>query len=211
MNLFEGTTQRIRGHRGGWTTRRGWLQAGALAALALACGVRPARSQEAQRTAAALLAAMPRATTIQQGRGARLLYVFFDPNCPYCHQLYLKLRPLVAQDGLQVRWVVLGMLTASSLPKAAAILQAPDRWKAFETNENDYDFAANGQPGGGILPAARIEPATRRLLERNLRIYRDHRLFGVPITVWKTRAGEAGMLVGVPSDEQLRALIAAAA
>lgn len=187
------------------------LMLGAAAAGLLAAAGVPAAwaAQGAQAAqAAALLAAMDQATSVQQGRGGHRLYVFFDPNCPYCHQLYLKLTPLLQRDQLQVHWVALGMLTASSLPKAAAILQAPDRLKAFETNEHDYDFAANGQPGGGIEPAANIEPRTRQLLQRNLDIYREHKLFGVPVMVWKQRGGQAEMFVGVPSDQQLHAILA---
>ncbi len=181
---------------------------GVAVAAGLLAGGLPVAGAAASAQAAALLAAMHQVTSIRQGHGQHRLYVFFDPNCPYCHQLYLKLTPRLARDGLQVHWVVLGMLTASSLPKAAAILQAPDRLKAFEINEHDYDFAANGQPGGGILPAATIEPGTRRLLQRNLDIYRSQKLFGVPVMVWKRRGGQAEMFVGVPSDEQLHAILA---
>ena len=189
------------------STRRRLLGGAALAGV-LAAWALPAAWAAGSSQAAALLAAMDQATSIRQGDGRHSLYVFFDPNCPYCHQLYLKLGPLLGKDHLQVHWVVLGMLTASSLPKAAAILQAPDRLKAFETNEHDYDFAANGQPGGGIEPAATIEPRTRQQLQRNLDIYRSQKLFGVPVLLWKRRDGKADMFVGVPSDGQLRSLIA---
>ena len=194
------------------SSRRRWLLDAGLATLLLGLGAGAVRAGQAAATPGSLLAVLrQQATTIRQGGGRHRLYVFFDPNCPYCHQLYLKLRPLVAQRDLQVHWVVLGMLTASSAPKAAAILQAPDRLKAFETNENDYDFAANGQPGGGIEPARTIAPATRRMLDANLRIYREHKLFGVPVMVWQRRGGGVDMYAGVPSGQQLQQLLASLA
>ncbi len=192
-------------------SRRQWLRALGAALLLPESGMDAANAQRAATPASLLAALQHQAATIRQGGGRHRLYVFFDPNCPYCHQLYLKLRPLVAQRDLQVHWVVLGMLTASSAPKAAAILQAPDRLKAFETNENDYDFAANGQPGGGIEPARTIEPATRRMLDTNLRIYREHKLFGVPVMVWQRRGGGDDMYAGVPSGQQLQQLLASLA
>ncbi len=194
------------------SSRRRWLLEAGLATLLLGTGAGAAQAGPAATTPGSLLAALQQqATTIRQGSGRHRLYVFFDPNCPYCHQLYLKLRPSVAHGDLQVHWVVVGMLTASSAPKAAAILQAPDRLKAFETNENDYDFAANGQPGGGIEPARAIAPATRRMLDTNLRIYREHKLFGVPVMVWQRRDGGVDTYAGVPSARQLQDLLASLA
>lgn len=147
------------------------------------------------------------ATWIGEGRGTRVLYIFFDPNCPYCHQLYGMLRPFVGKGDVQLRWVVLGMLTPSSLPKAAAILQAANPLQAFHTNESDYDFAANGQPGGGITPATTITSKAREDLARNLAIYRSHKLFGVPVLLWRAASGHASLLVGVPSDAELKGII----
>ena len=147
------------------------------------------------------------ATWIAEGRGTRVLYIFFDPNCPYCHQLYKMLRPFVGKADVQLRWIVLGMLTPSSLPKAAAILQAANPLQGFHTNEADYDFAANGQPGGGITPATTITPKAREELSRNLAIYRANKLFGVPVLLWRTAGGHASLLVGVPSDAELKGII----
>ncbi|MGA8009920.1 MAG: thioredoxin fold domain-containing protein, partial [Thiomonas sp.] len=139
--------------------------------------------------------------------GKRALFIFFDPNCPFCHELYKKLRAFVGQDDVQFRWIPLGMLTASSLPKAAAILQAPDPLKAFDKNENDYDFAANGQPGGGIEPATTIVSKVREALAANLALYNSQKLFGVPVVIWRKADGRADMLIGVPSDAQIQTIL----
>lgn len=191
----------------GLTRRQALL---ACAALALGGATRAAFAQSA-RAAKAILAQASKLTYIAEGDGPRVLWIFFDPNCPFCHQLYGKLRPLVGKDGLQFRWVPLGILTASSLPKAAAILQSPDRLAAFRKNEDDYDFAANGQPGGGILPATTITPAARKELAANKAVYDSQKLFGVPVVVWQRKDGWADMFIGVPSDAQLKDMLASVA
>lgn len=157
--------------------------------------------------AAAILAHIGEATCITEGQGRRTVHVFFDPNCPYCHHLYTALRPHVAAGAIRVCWIPLGFLTATSLPKAAAMLQAPNPLKAFQRNEEDYDFAANGQPGGGLEPAGTISAPTRAALARNLELYNSQKLFGVPVMVWQ-RAGGADMLVGVPGEAKLREILA---
>jgi len=159
------------------------------------------------RQAEAVLAGIGRATFIAEGRGPHHLYIFFDPNCPFCHELYKKLRGFVGKVDVQFRWIPLGMLTPSSLPKAAAILQASDPLQAFYKNEDDYDFAANGQPGGGIEPAQTISPKVREQLAANLALYNGQKLFGVPVLVWRQADGRADMMIGVPSDAQLQQIL----
>jgi len=167
----------------------------------------PAAKAQTARQAEGALAQIGKATFIAEGDGKRPIYIFFDPNCPFCHQLYIKLRPFVGKDDVQFRWIPLGMLTASSLPKAAAILQASDPLQAFYKNEDDYDFAANGQPGGGIEPAQTITPKVRDELAANLALYNSQKLFGVPVVIWRKPDGRADMLIGVPSDAQIRKIL----
>jgi thiol:disulfide interchange protein DsbG len=163
---------------------------------------------QSERQAEGVLAQIDKATYIAEGDGKRVLDIFFDPNCPYCHMLYGKLRADVGKHDLQFRWIPLGMLTPSSLPKAAAILQGPNPLQAFHKNENDYDFAANGQPGGGIEPASTITPKVRQELATNLTIYNSQKLFGVPVVIWRKADGRADMMIGVPSDVQIKAILA---
>ena len=40
----------------------------------------------------------------------RIAYVFTDPNCPYCNQLWRETRPLVQAGQLQLRHILVGML-----------------------------------------------------------------------------------------------------
>lgn len=178
----------------------------ALAAAPLLCAWPAAHAQSAKQ-AEGVLKNIGKATFVAEGSGKRALFIFFDPNCPFCHELYKKLRAFVGQDDVQFRWIPLGMLTASSLPKAAAILQAPDPLKAFDKNENDYDFAANGQPGGGIEPAATIVPKVREALAANLALYNSQKLFGVPVVIWRKADGRADMLIGVPPDAQIQTIL----
>ncbi|MDD4888145.1 MAG: hypothetical protein PHO64_14725, partial [Thiomonas sp.] len=81
--------------------------------------------------AAALMRVIGEAHWVQEGAGPRIVYIFFDPNCPYSHKLYLATRAEVGKAGLQLRWIPVGQLEASSPGKAAAILSAPDPLAAF--------------------------------------------------------------------------------
>lgn len=91
---------------------------------------------------------------IQEGEMGPVVYLFLDPNCPYCHELYTWLQNPVAKNEIRLRIVVVGFLVPeNSQAKAAAILGAKDPRAALQKNEEDFAIV-HGEPMGGIAPAA---------------------------------------------------------
>lgn len=160
-----------------------------------------------RQVANALLADIDQATWVTQGAGDRVLYIFFDPNCPYCHQLYEKLSPLVESEQLQLRWIPVDLLTNTSLAKAATILQASDPLAAFVNNEQDYNMSDEG-PGGGVSPAEHILDQTKLDLAGNLSLLQGQNIAAVPVVVLRASDGEGFMFQGVPPDKTLQRVLA---
>ena len=92
----------------------------------------------------AVLAGAANVTWIGEGSGSRIVYIFFDPNCPSCQFLYRNLRPFVESNQYQFRWIPVAIVNATSLGKAAAILEAHDPLTAFRQNEERYKAYAGG-------------------------------------------------------------------
>lgn len=170
--------------------------------LGLVLATAPAR---ADGRAAQLLGRAPQASWFAEGQGTKLIYVFFDPNCPYCHKLYEELRPHVKAGGLTVRWVPVGILMQSSPGKAAAILQAKSPIQAFYKNENDWNFG--NTPNGGIEPLASPAASTVAKLNANATLLSQLGIRGVPITVFRGDDGKAYMVRGAPGAERLAAIL----
>lgn len=167
-----------------------------------------ATAQQTQNPdAVKVLAEMGKATIITEGKGPRVLNIFFDANCPYCHELYTALRPKVGKDGLEIRWVPVAVLTPTSVTKGAAILQAPDRLKAFQDNENGYGKGPTGQ-GGGIAPATKVQPATSAILNANNALLDATKSPGVPTMLYRDKQGDAMLVVGPPDAQQLKDILA---
>lgn len=172
--------------------------------MAFAAG---ANAQSIQNpNAAKVLAEMDKATVITEGSGAHVIYIFFDANCPYCHALYLALRPRIGKGGLEVRWVPVAVLTPSSVTKASAILQAANRLDAFHENENAYGKGPTGR-GGGIAPATDVLPATSAILNANNALLDATRSPGVPTLLYRDKQGQALLVVGPPDAQQLDAIL----
>ena len=181
-------------------------------ALVAACAAWPAAQAAPSVTqlADAMLAQMGRTTAVTLGTGAHGVDVFFDPNCPYCHQLYDDLQPWVGQHGLVQRWIPVAVLSPSSAGKAAAMLQSADPRRALQHNEDDFGASRRAGAGGALVPAARVSAATRAELARNLQVlHAAGAYFAFPLMVWRDRAGQAQMFLGAPRDAaQLKALLA---
>ncbi len=158
------------------------------------------------RAAAQVLQHLRAATAISEGQGARVFTIFFDPNCPYCRQLYADLRPFAGEDGLVLRWVPVAILAPSSLGKAAAILQARDRLRAFRMME-DHGIDPN-LPAPAVLTASQISAKTRQILKDNEAVLKRAGVyFSVPLVVFRDRAGRPQLLLGAPRDDKALAAL----
>lgn len=144
---------------------------------------------------------------IKDGTGDHIVYMFFDPNCPYCHRVYDSFQKIRKDmPDLQFRWVPVGMLTASSEGKAAAIIQAKDPLKAFHESESNYGFLDSGN-GGGIAPAKHITDHSKSLLIENLSILQGDNQAGIPIILFQADDGLPFFFSGARPEAQLRAIL----
>lgn len=145
---------------------------------------------------------------IKDGNGSKIVYLFFDPNCPYCHHVFDSLMKIRKdRPDLQFRWIPLGMLGSNSTAKAAAIIQAADPLKAFMTNEKNYGFL-NSDTGGGIPPAKHVDAASQTILVENLSILQGQNLYGIPVVVFQADDGKPFYFSGQRSEAQLREILA---
>lgn len=173
----------------------------ATAVAAMLLHLAPAR---AAASAEAVLAELPKATWIAEGRGQRIIYIFVDPNCPSCALLYRNLRNLIEPQDLQVRWVPVAVVNPTSLGKAAAILQAKDPLAALRRNEEAY----HGETySGGIeeeFPAA----ATEAILRANERLFARLDIPVVPTMLFEDRNWRTVIIQGALSPLALRKVFA---
>lgn len=160
-----------------------------------------------RQVAVRLMADLADASWIKDGNGNQIVYMFFDPNCPYCHEVFDSFEKIRKDmPSLQFRWVPVGMLTPSSTTKAAAIIQAKDPLKAFLESEHNYGFLDSGN-GGGIEPAKHVTKKTDAMLLQNLSILQGDNLYAIPIIVFQADDGLPFYFSGARPEAQLRAIL----
>lgn len=169
-------------------------------AFALSVPAMAAPAKRPPAAADAVLAGAAGATWVAEGEGRRIVYVFFDPNCPSCQLLYRNLRTFTASGDLQIRWIPVALLDPTSLGKAAAILEAPDPAAALRHNEERYDAQAHA---GGIeeqIPSAETE----QRLRFNERLFNRLDIPVVPSMLFAAKDGRTVLIQGALSPIALR-------
>jgi len=125
-----------------------------------------------------------------------VIYAIMDPNCIFCHLLWIALKPYEAA-GLQVRWVPVGFLHEDSAAKAAALLSGGEG--ALTQLQEHFDEKAES---GGIAGIA-VTPELKRELDVNLALMRDARVQGTPGIFYRNAAGQVRRQSGMPSLAEL--------
>lgn len=168
--------------------------------IALIATAPAAAAQNPPPGADAVLAAAPKATWIADGNGRRIVYIFFDPNCPSCQTLYQNLRPFLASHALQLRWIPVAVVNPTSAGKAAAILEAPDPTAAFRRNEEHYDTGSYA----GAIEEQIPSPETERKLRANERLLNRLTIPVVPSMLFADKDRHTVLIQGALSPVALR-------
>lgn len=132
----------------------------------------------------------------------RIIYEFSDPNCPYCHQFWEQSRPWVESGKVQIRHVLVGVISESSPYKAAAILAADDPEQAYLENENNFE-------DNGIQPLDEIPSAIRDQLVANQQLMHQLGIRGTPGIFYKDAEGRVHTQRGVPQGNALEEILGA--
>lgn len=175
--------------------------AAAFLATAAFCEDQPKPQYASNPERGALFLELEKAEVVVEGAkdAKSVLYVFFDPNCFYCHLTWKALQPY-EKAGLQVRWVPVSYQKPSSVGRAAAIMQAPDRAAALRENEVNYD---KPHFDGGIKPMDKPQAHLTAQLQANTNLMRKFGVPATPLLVWKDNNGNVQIKPGVPRLSQL--------
>ena len=170
----------------------------------IAAGTSSAAGGRMADVAKTMLDNIDQTTWISDGKSTHVVYIFFDPNCPYCHSTYLNTRDAVKNNTIEVRWIPVGILTATSFGKAASIMDAKDPLKAFYQNEDHY---VRGEGGGGIDEALDGTEKTEKALKMNADLLQLTGFNALPSILFRDKNDQAVLIQGAPSPEKLKVIL----
>lgn len=135
-------------------------------------------------------------------KAARVVYMFTDPNCPYCNKLWADARPWVEAGKVQLRHILVGVIRPDSAGKAAAVLASKDPAAALAAHSKLHG-SGRIQPvdGRGLQPLKDIPVNIRTQLATNQHAMVQLGLSATPALVWKDAQGEVHTLTGAPEGK----------
>ena len=179
--------------------RRLLLAGGASAAVLAGCG----KETSADKPAAGAtpvsvekIASDAKGFHVGSTMAARVVYVFFDAQCPHCAALWEACRPLRSQARFV--WIPVGLINEKSVTQGAAILGAADPVAAMDQHETSL----RGQQGG--ISAMGVADAGKDAVKRNTDLMNSFGFGGVPTIVAKNpQTGEVQSIEGSMPTEAL--------
>jgi thiol:disulfide interchange protein DsbG len=152
---------------------------------------------------------------LEDGRASapRTIYMFTDPNCPYCNKLWTDARPWVEAGKVQIRHLVVGILTPTSNGKAATLLNGPNPAKALAEYEKGQSFSTAQMIASGkvhalnaevLQPLAPVPPRIQSTLDANKNLMLSLGLEATPAVVWRDERGQFQILQGIAPEDESR-------
>lgn len=162
---------------------------------------RPLESASTPALDEATWARLGKASWIAEGatHPKRIVYVFTDTECPYCHKLWQATQPLLVGGDVQVRHIMVAVIAPQSAARAAAVLDAPDPKAAMHEHESAFGHSP-------IAPLKDLPAATGKRIEDNNALMDSLGISGTPATVYKDAHGKIRMAVGMLPPDQINAI-----
>ncbi len=130
----------------------------------------------------------------------RVIYTFVDANCPYCHQQWKAAVPYL-EKGLQVRYIMVAMISDTSTPKALEILSAADPAAMLKS----YEESPSKQRAGKA--ATEDNRDLQREIVKNTMLLKDLDMKGTPASFYEDGKGSTYAVPGVMPDELFKRLL----
>jgi len=172
--------------------RRQLALAFAATALLAACGKEDATSSSSGAPAGASTPVSVEAIeggakgfNVGSTMASRVVYVFFDPQCPHCAALWEAARPLKSQARFV--WIPVGLIGEKSVAQGGFILAASDPVAAMDQHE----VSLRSNQGG--IGAMGVTDAQKEVVKKNTELFTRFGFGGVPTVVAKH--AQTGQLV----------------
>ncbi|TDF77387.1 thiol:disulfide interchange protein DsbG [Pseudomonas sp. H9] len=126
----------------------------------------------------------------------RVVYLFSDPNCPYCNMFWQQARPWVESGKVQLRHIMVGIIREDSPGKSAALLASKDPVQALMKHESAGKAST-------LKALDKIPEAVQAKLDSNLALMEELGLSATPAIFYLDEQQQLQTQQGAPRPDML--------
>ena len=126
----------------------------------------------------------------------RIVYLFSDPNCPYCNMFWEQARPWVDSGKVQLRHIMVGIIREDSPAKSGALLAAKDPQQALHEHEK-------AGKASKLKPLEKIPADVQAKLDANAQLMEELDVAATPAIFYLDAQGNLQQQQGAPSPDKL--------
>ncbi|MFQ6572913.1 thiol:disulfide interchange protein DsbG [Pseudomonas sp. UM16] len=126
----------------------------------------------------------------------RIVYLFSDPNCPYCNMFWQQARPWVESGKVQLRHIMVGIIREDSPGKSAALLASSDPVQALNKHEK-------AGKASSLKALEKIPAAVQAKLDSNLALMEELGLSATPAIFYLDENQQLQTQQGAPRPDTL--------
>jgi len=143
-------------------------------------------------------AKMEKSNWIADGKAdaPRIVYLFSDPNCPYCNVFWQQARPWVESGKVQLRHIMVGIIREDSPGKSAALLASKDPAQALQKHEK-------AGKASSLKALENIPADVQAKLDANLAMMEELGLSATPAIFYLDEQQQLQSQQGAPRPETL--------
>mgnify|MGYP000034082273 FL=1 len=147
-------------------------------------------------------AKLQKSTWIADGKdnAPKIIYMFSDPNCPYCNRFWQQARPWVEGGKVQIRHILVGILSHDSPAKAAALFNMKDPIKGLQEYEE-----SKGK--NGLKPLDPIPSAIQKKLDDNQVLMDELGSVATPTLLYLDETGRLQQQQGMPEPNEINKIL----
>lgn len=135
---------------------------------------------------------------ITYGKSESPIIIFFDPQCPHCHDLFVNTQSEEFKNQKFI-WIPVAFLNQNSSLQAETILSSINPAQTFLEHEKIYS-----ENKIGIQPISIISQEIKDKIIKNNKVFEDTKFTGVPVMIKLSKSGTLEAIPGGGSIEYIR-------
>lgn len=130
----------------------------------------------------------------------RIIYIFTDTECPYCHRLWQATQPFLQQGDVQIRNIIVAVIAPDSLGRGAAVLAASDPHATYLAHEQHF------RDHSPVQVLKQVPAAIQQKIDQNEALMDKLGIDGTPTVLYQDAKGAIRMVPGMPSQATLQTI-----